>query len=182
MTMNFLKSCGAILTYINKKLNHRFRLGLLRDRRLMSRELLDLISLTLMFCLFMLAVLWHDQYIAVTKTWSLVEAVYFWIVTFTTVGLGDFHFSLEEEIKHVHLLLFYRLLGLSFMAAIIESIQKYTTSRKTILVRKSARCFLRTEPSSFNNHEIYTGDVKLKMLLRRQTNDSTNGTLHLQVS
>ena len=72
------------------------------------QELMDIITLTHMFAVFMLAVLWHDRYIAVAKTWSLVETVYFWIVTFTTVGLGDYHFSLEEEINHILLLLFYR--------------------------------------------------------------------------
>ena len=72
--------------------------------------------------------------------------------------------------------------GLSFMAAIIESIQKYTTSRKMVLVKKSARRFFTTEPSSFNNLEIYTGDVKLKMLLRRQTDcmeGKPDGILHV---
>ena len=68
--------------------------------------------------------------------------------------------------------------GLSFMAAIIESIQKYTASRKMILVRKSASRFFTTEPSSFNNLEIYTGDVRLKMLIKRgpdcETSDQTN--------
>ena len=80
---------------------------------------------------------------------------------------------IESFQSQYHLSLSHRIIGLSFLAAIIEAIQKCTASRKTILVKKSARRFFRREPSSFNNLEIYTGDVKLKMLLRRQTVDST---------
>ena len=63
------------------------------------QELMDIITLTHMFAVFMLAVLWHDRYIAVAKTWSLVETVYFWIVTFTTVNCNIFlqYLTLEEN-------------------------------------------------------------------------------------
>ena len=46
-----------------------------------------------------------------------------------TFRFGDVHFSLEVEVEHAVELLMYRLCGLSFLAAIIDSMQRYTTFR-----------------------------------------------------
>ena len=71
------------------------------------------------------------------QDWSMVDTLYFWLVTFTTVGFGDIHFPLEVEIEHFYELLLYRVFGLSFLAAIIESIDIYIKYRKLILIEKS---------------------------------------------
>ena len=61
---------------------------------------------------------------------SIVDIVYFWLVTFTTVGFGDLGHSLEFEIDHAYDLTVYRVFGLSLVAAIIESLQSDISLRK----------------------------------------------------
>ena len=61
--------------------------------------------------------------------WSTTDSVYFWVVTFTTVGFGDVHFSLEAEVEHAYVLFMYRIFGLSFVAAMLESVQLYMKRR-----------------------------------------------------
>ena len=71
--------------------------------------------------------------------WSQIDCFYFWIVTFTTVGFGDVHFSLEEEIEHVYEMLLYRICGLAFLAGLIESIQGYIRYRNRKIAKKFSR-------------------------------------------
>ena len=61
----------------------------------MTSELTDVASMTVLFMLFMVFVVLHDKNIDSTHSWTIVDTVYFWIVSFTTVGFGDIHFSLE---------------------------------------------------------------------------------------
>ena len=69
-------------------------------------------------------------------------------------------------------LFFCRLVGLSFLAGIIESIQTYTKSRKKVLVRKMTQSFLKNEPSSFLDISAGNGNVRLtRLMLRRRTGD-----------
>ena len=60
----------------------------------------------------------------------IVDIVYFWITTFTTVGFGDLGHSLQFEIDHAYDLTVYRLFGLSMVAAIIESLTSLIALRK----------------------------------------------------
>ena len=95
---------------------------------------------------FMLFVVWHDRHIGEEiKDWTLLDTLYFWLVTFTTVGFGDVHFSLDVEVKHVYELLFYRLLGLSFSAGIIDSIHKYLKYRRNVFALTSKKNFHRVK-------------------------------------
>ena len=48
------------------------------------------------------------------------------------VGFGDVHFTLQAEVDHVYEMLFYRVFGLSFLAAIIEAIQTYIRFRNGV--------------------------------------------------
>ena len=67
--------------------------------------------------------------------WNYFEAVYFSMVTFTTVGFGDIHLPLEVEVEHFYELVVYRVFGLSVVAAIIESVLQYIKFRKRLLLR-----------------------------------------------
>ena len=141
MMMSLLKSIGTILTATNKKVYSAISKYLFKDKRVVSVELMSVCSITTMFLIFMLLVIWHDQEIDGSEHWKLVDTIYYWIVTFTTVGFGDVHFSLEEEINHLYEMLFYRMFGLSFLAGIIDSIQKYMKFRRKMLEHRSKRSF-----------------------------------------
>ena len=137
LMMTLLRSCGKILMLANKKVYTVIRKRILFDRRYASDELISVITLCVMFGLFMVLVVWHDKNISEVKHWSMVDTIYFWLVTFTTVGFGDIHFPLKVEIEHFYELLLYRVFGLSFLAAIIESIYVYFRYRRLILIEKS---------------------------------------------
>ena len=143
LMMTLLKSCGKILTAVNEKVYVLLKRILCRNNNnILSDQLMSVLSITAIFFIFMLLVVWHDRHIGEEiKDWTLVDTLYFWMVTFTTVGFGDVHFSLEVEIKHVYELLFYRLIGLSFSAGIIDSIHKYLKFRRNALAETSRKKF-----------------------------------------
>ena len=93
----------------------------------------------------------------------MVDTFYFWLVTFTTVGFGDVHFPLEVEIDHFYELLLYRVCGLSFLAAIIESIDAYLRYRRLILVEKST-------PRLRKVAQVMIGDVSSEIGANRKMN------------
>ena len=45
-----------------------------------------------------------------------LDIVYYWIVTFTTVGLGDITYPLEKEVEFFVEHVVYRVFGLSLLA------------------------------------------------------------------
>ena len=137
LMMSLLRSCGKILMKANKKVYTVVRRGVFYNRKYASDELMSVVTIVVMFLLFMLLVVWHDKSISEVRNWSLVDTFYFWLVTFTTVGFGDVHFPLEVEIEHFYELLLYRVFGLSFLAAIIESIHAYVKYRRIIIIEKS---------------------------------------------
>ena len=108
---------------------------------MVSDELMSVFSILYMFLIFMLFVVWHDQEISQARDWKLIDTLYFWIVTFTTVGFGDVRFSLDVEIEHVYELLFYRMFGLSFLAGIIDSMQKYLKYRRKKIAKGGSKRF-----------------------------------------
>ena len=56
LMMTLLKSCGSILSSINKMLYSRIKCHLLKNKRLVSDELMAVVSNTSMFLIFMLFV------------------------------------------------------------------------------------------------------------------------------
>ena len=99
--------------------------------------MISVLSLSIIFLVFMVSVVWHDKNIGEVENWSWIDTFYFWLVTFTTVGFGDVHFPLEVEIDHFYELVLFRVFGLSFLAGIIESINDYIKYRKKVLIVKS---------------------------------------------
>ena len=138
LMMTLLKSCGSILTAANKRFYALINRYLFRNKKFISEQLMSVISIIFIFFCFMLLVVWHDTSIREVK-WSLTDTVYFWIVTFTTVGFGDVAYPLNVEVEHVYELLVYRVFGLSFLAGIIDSIQMYLKYRNVLLKRETRK-------------------------------------------
>ena len=93
---------------------------------------MTVITMTCLFVGYLMLGVWHDSVDEIDNR-SLVDIIYFWIVSFTTVGFGDIGHSLDFEIEHAYELTVYRLFGLSMVAAIIDSIRAYISLRKEIL-------------------------------------------------
>ena len=71
----------------------------------------------------------------VTQDWSFLEAFYFWFVTFTTIGFGDYvirdHEEVDEEVKPIIGLfsLAFTLFGLAAVASGINSLLDVASKR-----------------------------------------------------
>ena len=107
----------------------------------MSDQLMSVMTMCFGFLLFMVVVVMHERHILEFQNCSMIDTVYFWIVTFTTVGFGDIHLPLHVEIEHFSELLLFRVFGLSFLAGVIESMQEYVKYRKVILIRDNKKKF-----------------------------------------
>ena len=139
LMMTLLRSCGAMIMAINKKINKLIQRRCSGRKEYVSDQLASVISMCLMFLTFMVLVVWHDKNVNEIKKWSWIDTFYFWLVTFTTVGFGDIHFPLEVEIDHFYELVLFRVFGLSFLAGIIESIHVYIKYRKSVIIMKHNR-------------------------------------------
>ena len=126
--MTLLKSCGAICTAANNKLFGLINRYICRGHKLISEELLSTISITILFICFMVIGIWYAKHIQ-KMDWSILDIIYFWIITFTTVGLGDMTYPLELEVKHIYEHVVYRIFGLALLAGIIDSVAGYIEFR-----------------------------------------------------
>ena len=61
-----------------------------------------IVSLCCMFIGFMGLVVWHDIQHIEHYQMTGIDTIYFWLVTFTTVGFGDVHLPLSVEIHHFY--------------------------------------------------------------------------------
>ena len=129
LMMSLLRSCGAILTALNKRFYRSVRHYLFRGVKGWSEELLSVVSMTFLFIVYLSLGIWHDS-LDRSDNRSIVDVIYYWVVSFTTVGFGDIVHSVEFEIEHAYELTVYRVFGLSLVAAIIESLQSYIELRK----------------------------------------------------
>lgn len=135
--MTLMKECGAVLTCANKKFYGLLSRYICGPDAAISQELLSVFSITFIFFCFMAGGIWYDTTkLRAGTDWTYVNVVYFWIVTFTTVGF-DTPLQLQVELQHVYQLLVYRLFGLSFLAGIIDSLKVYVEYRKDLLKEKA---------------------------------------------
>ena len=131
LMMTLLKSCGEIIAITNRKCYGLIIHHLCRRESFVSEELISIISIIIIFICFMFVGIWYEN-THDNADWPLIDVVYFWIVTFTTVGYGDFTYPLEIETRYIFQRVVFRLFGLSFLAGIIEAIQAYLKVRKQI--------------------------------------------------
>lgn len=77
----------------------------------------------------------------------LFESIYFWIVTFTTVGLGDITHPLNIAVEWAIPLLVYRVFGLAMLAGVIDSLIEYIEMRKQTVKENMSRKSTKRTPS-----------------------------------
>ena len=140
------KRVKAVVTTIEKKLLNRTEPQQLQTKSAMILSLL-MIVLMLITCPLMMNVF----------NWTLVEAVYFWFISFTTVGFGDYIPSHSQRIQQLslyspqnhgkevdeatyekkityliikRLLIFYRIFVLCIVSSVLNSIVAAVQERK----------------------------------------------------
>ena len=62
--------------------------------------------------------------------WTIIASVYYWIVTFTTVGFGDIVEPIEVQVNYIVPLELYRIFGLTLLAGVIDSTAAWLKKRK----------------------------------------------------
>ena len=139
LMMTLLRSMGDILSTANKRFNAIISRCVLPQHSFVSEEFRSVVSLIFLYLIYMVFVVLHDKTIPAAKDRSVITTFYYWTVTFTTVGFGDVNYPLEVEINHIYVLLVIRLMGLTVLAGIIDSIQKYIKYRKRLVLHKAAR-------------------------------------------
>ena len=142
------------------------------NKKYVSDEVIALFCACLIFTLFMIPVVQHNIVLdEADHQWSTVDCFYFWIVTFTTVGFGDIHFSLDAEVEHAYVFLMYRILCLSFVAAVLESVQLYMKYCNKVLkknlkrysVHLRDRIFSLTSDEGWQTHPLKENSVDCRI-------------------
>ena len=162
LMMSLLQSCGVAITWINKRFYRFVRHYLLSGRKRWSEESISLLLTMVVLIAYLALGICHDK-MSESDDHSLADIVYFWMVSFTTVGFGDIGHSLDYEIKHAYELTVYRVFGLSLVAAIIDTILSYCNLQKEILKHEKQvyqRKMLRRIRAAMVNSERQKSDIK----------------------
>ena len=140
LMITLLARCGDILTGINRNVLIPSIGNLLEYRNIklgerVSPELLSAITITVVLVLYI-----HVGIVVSMsrEDWTYVDATYFWIVTFTTVGFGDQ--TMEIRVLQGALIV-YRMFGLALLAGVIDSLVAWIKMRKEQLkkIEEAAR-------------------------------------------
>ena len=129
-----LARCGDIMTNINKILFKFLKNRLcsnLPGKYLLSDSLLSALSLFVLFTCYLHVSFFLDK--QADFDLNYVDNIYFWFVTFSTIGFGDITYELSDW---EYLLMVYRLFGLTLLAGIIDSIVVWLKERRKKLKRK----------------------------------------------
>ena len=79
-------------------------------------------------------------YLYIHLKWMLIDSIYFWIVTFTTVGFGDIVISVDDQENFLMAcLVVYRTFGLALLAGLIDSLVAWVNVRKEQLKKRASR-------------------------------------------
>lgn len=144
--MTLLKSVGQIITHVTNKFHGLILKYVCRKKNLVSEELLSVITILLIFFGFLfLAIFLGGAKDSVD--WSVIDLIYYWIITFTTVGYGDLTMPLGVEIKLIEEQIIFRLIGLAFLAAIIDAFTGYVEMRQNFLKERQKALLLRKDQS-----------------------------------
>ena len=101
----------------------------------MSEELLSAFTILLVVASYIGA---GSIFTSMVEGWFLLDSIYFWVVTFTTVGLGDLLHS--DKVYHNYMipLIVYRTFGLALLAGFIDSLVAWINVRKKAFQKRRA--------------------------------------------
>ena len=143
-----LARCGDIMTNINKILFKFLRNHLSchqSEKCVLSDSLLSALSLFALFiCYLHVSIIFDKQ---ADLDLNYVDNLYFWFVTFTTIGFGDITYDISDwEFSFM----VYRLFGLALLAGIIDSIIGWLKERRKKL--KKVREFMLTKKEQLQDN------------------------------
>lgn len=128
--ITLLARCGDIMTNINKLLFKVLRRFFFKKTSVVSDSFLSAISIAMIFIGYL-----HVGMISPSswnENWSYLEHIYFWFVTFTTIGFGDVMYQIND---FEYVVTIYRLFGLALLAGLVDSIAARVKERKKMKVR-----------------------------------------------
>ena len=152
-----LARCGDIMTNINKILFKFLKTNLcskMPQKYVLSDSLLSALSLFILFICYLHSSFFFDKRAGFDLNY--VDSIYFWFVTFTTIGFGD----ITYDVSHwEYWLMVYRLFGLALLAGIIDSIVVWLKERRKKL--KKLRKFM-SEKKELLQDGVFISDIKDK--------------------
>ena len=151
--MTLLARCGDVLTSANRKLFKVIQKYCCQKKQYVSEALFSTISITLVLCCYIQIGPILTVMISM-ENWTYIDSVYYWFVTFSTIGFGDIQYTIDD---HEYVILIYRLFGLALLAGVINSLIVWLKERKEYLENLDKRQLLsriRIASSTFNISEI----------------------------
>ena len=86
------------------------------------------------------------------ENWGILDSIYFWVVTFTTVGLGDVLMSEKYQLhEYMAPLVVYRTFGLALLAGFIDSLAAWVHVWKSTIQSRRANHEPLCCPSCYSN-------------------------------
>ena len=92
-----------------------------------------------------------------THDWEYMDALYFWMVTLTTVGFGDMNIPIREHGGWFP----YRLGGLALIAGLIDSLSSWMKSRKVALEKVKSIARKISQRGQDPNDNVYEQRMKV---------------------
>ena len=133
-----LARCGDIMTNINKilfKFLKTYLCSKMPQKYVLPDSLLSALSLFILFICYLHVIFFFD--IRAGFDLNYLDSIYFWFVTFTTIGFGDITYDVSDW---EYSLMVYRLFGLALLAGVIDSIVVWLKERRKKL--KKLRKFM----------------------------------------
>ena len=115
------------------------------EKYILSDSLLSALSLFALFICYLHVSIFFDKQADLDLNY--VDNLYFWFVTFTTIGFGDITYDISDR---EFSFMVYRLFGLALLAGIIDSIVGWLKERRKKL--KKVREFMLTKKQQLQDN------------------------------
>eukprot|EP00111_Clytia_hemisphaerica_P003038 TCONS_00008633-protein len=157
LVVSVLTACGGIIKAINKRFFKFLNRCCFKEKPVISESLMTTISI---FILFIGYVAIGCLLCAGLNNLTLFESIYFWIVTFSTVGFGDITTPLTVQVDWAIPLMAYRIFGLAMLAGVIDSLIEYIDLRKEAVQMLSEKRMASLKHHSTRRGNHHPGEKK----------------------
>lgn len=137
LMITFLIAFGKVYHCANIRIFDCFNNYTCRRKKYVSEELMTVISLVIQFLAWIIFGIWYIKKLQEME-WTLLDTLYYIVVTLTTIGFGDILHPLKFEIQHVYKHFFYRIFGLTLFVSVIYGFDVYLQYRHDR--RRKRRC------------------------------------------